>query len=126
MSQVAGLRLRARGREPGQGLAVRRGGPAGAALVEQQDPVVLQRPVQPGIPALGPLRAEPGPALQEQQPGQVGAGLAGGDDLTGEHLDLLAVRALVVERDGEEPVGQDRTGMPEGEHGRRYRAGAVE
>ena len=49
VGQVVGLGLRRS--EPGQGLPVRRGGPAGAALVEQQDPVVLQRPVQPGLPA---------------------------------------------------------------------------
>ena len=128
VGQVVGLGLRARGREPGQGLPVRRGGPAGAALVEQQHPVVLQRPVQPGLPALGPLRAEPGAALQEQQPGQVGVGLVGGDDLAGEHLDLLAVRPLVVERDGEEPVGQHGAGVAEADHGPdAYRPlGAVE
>ena len=49
VGQVVGLGL---GRaEPGQGLPGGGGGPAGAALVEQQHPVVLQRPVQPALPA---------------------------------------------------------------------------
>ena len=109
VGQVIGLglgRAQARQRLPGGG-----GGPAGAALVEQQDPVVVQRPVQPGVPALRPLRPEAGPALQEQQPGQVGVGPVGGDDLAGEHLDLLSVRPAMIQRDGEQVVGQHGAGL---------------
>jgi len=51
--------------------------------------------------------AEPGPALEEEQPGQAGGGPVGRDDLPGEDLDPLALRAVVVERDGEGAVGED-------------------
>jgi len=121
--QVVGLGL---GRaQAGQGLPGGGGGPAGTALIEQQHPVVVQRPVQPGLPALRTLRAESGPALQEQQPRQVGLGPVGGDDLAGEHLDLLTVWPAVVERDGEEVIGQHGAGLTVARHasdvtGRRY------
>ena len=105
-------RAQARQRLPGGG-----GGPAGAALVQQQYPVVGQRPVQPGVPALRPLRPEAGSALQEQQPRQVGAGQVGGHDLAGEHLDLLSVRPAVIQRDGEQVIGQHGAGLAVAHHG---------
>ena len=82
--QVIGLGLRAESR---QRLPVHGGGPASTALVEQQHPVVVQRPVQPAFPARRALRPEAGATLQEQQPGQFRVGLIDGDDLTGVHLD---------------------------------------
>src|SRR5690348_10145429 len=114
MRQVIRLRLR---RAAGQGLAVDGGGAAGAALVEQQHPVVLQGPVQPAFPAFRALRPEPRAALQEHQPGQVRAGLAGRDHLAGEYLDLLAVRPGMIKRDGEQAVGEHGTRVTEADHG---------
>ena len=93
------------------------GGAAGAALVEQQHPVILQRAVQPALPALRPLGPESRAALQEQQPRQVRVGLAGRGDLTGENLNLRPVRAAVIQRDGEEAVGQHGAGLAVGLHG---------
>jgi len=118
--------------EVGQGAPVGGGGAPGPALVEQQHPVVLQRPVQPALPPGGPQRAEPGTALQVQQPRQVGRGLVRRDHLSGEDLDLLAARPGVIQRHGEGVVDQDgsrlvvrgharhRTGRP---RSRRRRAG---
>jgi hypothetical protein len=93
----------------------RRGGPAGAALVEEQHPVVVQRPVQPGLPAERARAAEPGAALEENQPGQgrIAIAPARGRDLAGEHLDLLAIRPVVVERHGERVVGEHRAWLAE-------------
>jgi hypothetical protein len=87
-------------------LPVGGGGAARPALVKKQDPVIAQGPVQPGVPPDRPLRAEARAALQEEQPGQSGAGLAGRDDLPGEQLDLPAGRIGVIERDGEGQVGE--------------------
>ena len=49
-----------------QGLAGGGRGAAGAALVEQEHPVVIERPVEPGLAAHGALRPEARTALQEQ------------------------------------------------------------
>ena len=74
VGQVVGLRPGAA--QPGQGVPGGRRGPAGAALVQQQHPVVIQRPVQPGLPAEWARAAEPGAALQVDQPRQVCAAVA--------------------------------------------------
>jgi Winged helix DNA-binding domain len=94
-------------------------------VVEQQHPVIIQCPVQPGLPALRPLSPGSGPALQEQQPRQVGVRLVGGDDLAGEHLDLLCVRPAVVERNGEEVIGQHGAWLAVAHHGSDGTAGRV-
>jgi len=82
MGEVVGLL--SRGGVPRQGLPGGRGGTGRAALVEQQHPVVVQCPVQPAFPPARPVRAEPGAALQEQQPRQIRRLLVGGDDLAAE------------------------------------------
>jgi hypothetical protein len=105
-------RTHARQRLPGGG-----GGPAGAALVQQQYSVVGQRAVQPGVLALRALRPESGSALQEHQPRQVRVDQVGGDDLAGEHLDLLSVRPAVIQRDGVQVIGQDGADLAVAHHG---------
>ncbi len=101
--------------QPAQRVPGRRGGPAGAALVEEQHPVVVQGPVQPGLPAERARAAEPGAALEENQPrqGRIAIAPARGRDLAGEHLDLLAIRPVVVERHGERVVGEHRAWLAE-------------
>ncbi len=103
--EVVGLLGRAAAQR--QGLPGRRGRAPGAALVEQQDPVVVQGPVQPAVPAQRPARPAARAALEVEQPGQVGVLLARRDHLAGVDLDPLALRRRVVQRQLEEMVGQD-------------------
>jgi hypothetical protein len=115
------LRLRPRRPEAGEGARGGRRRPAGAALVQQQHPVVVQGPVKPGGAPDGPLGGEPRAALQEHQPRQPAvAGLAGGDDLPREHGDPLAVGLAVVQGNAEVMVGQDGTRLPVGAHEQDY------
>lgn len=109
VGQVVGLLGRSAAQR--QGLPVDRGGAAGPALVEEQDAVLGQGPVEPRLPSDEPACAEAGAALQVQQPRQCPRVLAGGDDLAGVELDLLAVRVRVVQGDGEPVVGEDRSGL---------------
>jgi hypothetical protein len=87
--------------------AVRRG-EAGAALVQHEDPVVLQRALQPrrrpGEPS-GPRRLLARASLEEDQQRPVMAVVRG--DLTGEHLDRRAAGVVVIEREVEPVIGDD-------------------
>ncbi len=122
------------GAAQGQRLPVQRGGQAGAALVQQQHPVVLEGALQPGLPADEAAGAAARSALQVQQPGQGLRVLAGGDHLSPVQLDPLPVRARVVQGDGEPVVGEDRAGLavavddghgrPPGIRGTEFRAPA--
>src|SRR5215471_7343684 len=105
------ISLLGRGAEAGQRLPGGRGGPAGAPLVEQQHPVVIERAAEPAVPAVRARGAEPGAALEEEQPGQAVGGPVRRRDLPGEDLDPLALRAVVVERDGKGVVGEYGTGL---------------
>ena len=82
---------------------------AGAALVEQEQPVVLERVLPPGVfdqlEQAGRFTA--GTALEEDEPGQLVALMPGSDDLAGEHRDLPAVESGVVERELELVLGED-------------------
>ena len=116
MHQVVGLRL---GRAaPRQRLMRHRRAAARAAVVQQQDAIVLQRALEPAGAAIRPRRPEAGAALEEDQPGQICVLLARRDDLAGEDGDLFAVGPAVVERDSEAMIGQDQAGnaMGEGTH----------
>src|SRR6202044_735842 len=101
--------------QPAQRVPGRRRGPAGAALVEEQHPVVVQRPVQPGLPAERARAAEPGAALKVDQPRQARAAVAppGRPHFAGEPLDLLATWLLVVEWHREHVVGEHRAWLAE-------------
>jgi hypothetical protein len=115
------LRLRPRRPEPGEGPGGGRRRAAGAALVEQEHPVVVQGPVEPRGAPDGPLGGESRPALQEHQPRQpVVAGLADGGDLPGEHGDPVAAGPPVVQWDAEVMVGEDSTRLPVGAHEQDY------
>ncbi|MNG97465.1 hypothetical protein D3C79_565810 [compost metagenome] len=100
MAEVVGLLA---GRELGQRLGMDGGGVAGAALIEQQHPKLLQRPLEPAAGGGRARGSEARASLQEEQPGQVivqpilvteGAAKQGDG--------LLIVRLLVVEGHGEE------------------------
>lgn len=80
-----------------EGLAVGGRGVAGAALVQQQDAVLLERAAEPGALADETVRPEAGAALEVDQPRLVLVCLVAGDDLTGVELDRLARRGVVVE-----------------------------
>ncbi len=93
-------------------LAGERGGVAGAALVEEEDAVVVQGTAEPGLPTDETIRPETGSALEVDQPRQVLAvRLVAGDGLTGVELDGLARGVLVVEGHGEVAVGEDDAGL---------------
>ncbi len=105
VGEVAGLfggAAAQRERLPGGGR-----GAARAALVQQQDAVLLQGSVEPGLPSDETIRPEAGSALQVQQPGQVLVRLVTRDRLAGVQLDGLAAGVGVVEGHGEAPVGED-------------------
>jgi hypothetical protein len=90
------------------------GGSPGAALVEHDDPVVAQGTVEPrgrGREAGRAWRLLPRTSLQEQEVRPVAAVVS--SDLASEHLDGLAVRALVVEWTGEAVVDHQH-GVPPG------------
>lgn len=109
MREVVGLFARAAAQR--ERLPVGRGGAACAALVEEEHPVVLERPVEPGLLAGEPVGAESGAALEVEEPRQVRVFLADGHRLAGEQLDALALGVVVVERHGEAAVGEDDTGL---------------
>ncbi|CAM5701468.1 hypothetical protein SVIOM342S_02716 [Streptomyces violaceorubidus] len=88
-------------------LAVGRGGGTGAALVQEQDPVLLQGAAEPGGTADETVRPEAGSALEVDQPGQVLVGLVARDGLAGVQLDRLPGGVGVVEGHGETAVGED-------------------
>lgn len=90
-----------------QRLPVLRTGAAGAALVEEEDAVLLHRAAEPGLPPDEAAGAEAGTALQIHQPRQLVPDARPGDDLAAEQFELLATRVAMVERDGEMPVGED-------------------
>lgn len=94
-----------------EGLPVGGRGVTGAALVEQQDAELFQGPAEPGLPSDETIRPEAGAALEVDQPGQLLPRLVARDDLAGEELDGLPVRAVVVEGHGEAVVGEDDTGL---------------
>lgn len=96
--------------------AVGRCGAARAALVEQDDPVVLEGAAQPSRPRWAAPRG-PGSALEPQEPGQVAVFVLLGDDLAGEQGDRRAVGARVVERYVEGVVVADETAVAVGGHG---------
>lgn len=104
------LGLRGRTGEPRQGLPRRRCGESGAALVEQEQAVLAHRAREPPRAGHGPRRRESGSALEKQQPRQLGVRLLRRHDLAGEDAQLLAVRAVVVERHREPVVGEDKAG----------------
>jgi hypothetical protein len=83
----------------------------GAALVQQQDPELLERAAEPGALADETVRSEAGAALEVDQPGEVLVRLVPGDDLPGEELDRLPRGVRVVERHGEASVGEDDAGL---------------
>jgi hypothetical protein len=106
--EVVGLLLRRA--EPGEGLTGGWCRPAGAALVQQQHPVVLQRATQPaGAPGRA-RRPATRAALQVEQPRQVLVALAWRDHLAGEHGDRRRVGRGVVEWHDELVVGQQQAG----------------
>jgi len=94
-----------------QGLAVCGRGVAGAALVEEQDAVLLEGAAQPGRLAHETVRPEAGAALEIDQPRQVLLRLVARDDLAGVELDRLPRRVVVVEGHGEVAVGEDDSGL---------------
>lgn len=106
-----------------KGLAVGGRGAAGAALVEQEDSVLLESAAEPGRSADETVRAEAGAALEVDQPGQVLPRLVTGDHLTGVELDRLARRGVVVEGHGEVVVGEDDAGLAVGRGQRGSRDG---
>ncbi len=59
------------GGELGQRLGADGAGVAGAALIEQQHPKLLQGPLDPAAVGGRTRGAKAGPTLQEQQPGQI-------------------------------------------------------
>jgi hypothetical protein len=93
-------------------LAVGRRRQPGAALIEQDDAVVLQRAAQPSaaVARAGALATRS--ALQEDEPGQgVVVHLLRLDDLTGVHLDPFAVGRGVVERHVDDVFGADKSAL---------------
>ena len=105
VAQVGGL---LRGRAAGERADGRRA--PRAALVEQQHTEVLERALEPDrrVGRRRPRRLVPGPALEEDEPGPLPPGRRG--DLAGEDVDPLAVRAPVVDRDGEDVPAEDEAG----------------
>lgn len=92
-------------------LAVDGRGEAGAALVEEEHPEVLQGTPEPCLPADETAGAEAGSAFQIEQPRQVGAGFRGGHGLAAVQLHPLPRRVRVVERDREAVVGESDAGL---------------
>ncbi|GAA3093509.1 hypothetical protein GCM10020001_006320 [Nonomuraea salmonea] len=109
-AEVREIRGALLGGERAHGAAVDAGAAAGAALVEQDDPVVLQRLAEPARRAdrAGALAA--GAALQEQQAGQVVAVAGGVHQLAGEHLDGGPAGVGPVERDAFDVVAHPHAG----------------
>ena len=105
LAEQLGVRHYAVGAQVGEVLGregdggIHRGGPAGAALVEQDDPVVLQGLAEPAADLAGggggTQCAVTGPALEEEEGGQVLA--AEGDVLTGEDVDGAVVGRVAVD-----------------------------
>ncbi len=112
--QIIGLFTRAAAQR--QGLPVGRRGTAGAPLVQQQHPVVVQRARQPGGPARRTRRRVAGAALEVDQPGQFLVLPAGRHGFAPVHRQPLTVRHGVVQRHVQEVVGQYDTGQPVGPH----------
>ena len=107
MRQVLGLLLRAHPRKRAD-----RSRAAGAALVEEQEPVVLERPRPPGLgdELEQARRLRAGPALEEDEPRQVVVLAAGLDHLAGEDGDLLAATLLVIQGRLELVLDEDEVG----------------
>ena len=82
---------------------------ARAALVEEQQPVVLERALPPGVvdQLEQARRLEPGAALEVDQPRQVVVLARRSDDLAREDGDRRAARLRVVERQLELVLGED-------------------
>ncbi len=100
-------------------------GTSRAALVEEEDPVVLQGTVEPGLTSDETVRPEAGAALQVHQPGQILPRPVACDGLTGVQLDGLAARVGVVEGHGEVAVGENDAGLAVAEAQRVSRDGWV-
>ncbi len=102
--QVLGLLL---GAQPIE--VANRGRAAGAALVEEQHAVVLERTCEPGLvdELERARRLASRPALEEDEPRQLVAFLLGQDDLAREDGQLAAFRARVVERQVELVLAED-------------------
>ncbi len=117
MLEIVGLGL---GRAEGcQRLEGQRRAAPRAALIQQQHPIALQCHAQPAGRVLRPRRRRTRPALQEDQPGQVVAGMGRCHDLTRIDGDLFALRLIVVEGQAEVMVGHREAGQMVGTHGRQ-------
>src|SRR5262249_39161090 len=81
----------------------------GAALVEEQHAIVLQRARQPPGGSGRTRRAKTGAALEEHEPGKIRVFLAGRHRLAREDADL-ARRQVVVERKVEPVLLEDEAG----------------
>jgi len=91
------------GSELGQRLGADGAGVAGAALIEQQHPKLLQGPLDPAAVGGRPRGTKAGPTLQEQQPGQIVVQPVLATEGAAEQGEgLLVIRSLVVEGHGEE------------------------
>ena len=104
------VRLGLRLPQASQGLSQDGRAETGAALVEEQQAVVLQGALHKGGRTIGARRAEAGTALEESQPGKVGFLFTGSDDFAGENADGLTVRLGVVQGHVEPVVGEYQAG----------------
>ncbi len=104
VGQVLGLVLRGHVRKRAD-----RSRAAGAALVEEQKPVVLERALPPGFvdQLQESRRLEARPALKVDEPRPVVVLVGRSDDLAGEDGDRRPARLRVVERQFELVLGED-------------------